>query len=173
MKDPLNEPELETLDLKDDGVIPNSRFPLVHYRQAVRIAAAPDPASIFETLFSQNQWTGSWRNGVYSYHHYHSKAHEVLGVYSGSAQIRFGGESGRTVKVQAGDAVVIPAGVAHKKLEASSDFAVVGAYPTGQSAEIREGKKEERPAADKELQEVPRPALDPLYGESGPLLELW
>lgn len=167
----LNEPDVRSIHLQDDGVIPNSRLPLLHYRQAVRVAG--DPASLFEALFSGNEWSGIWRNGVYPYHHYHSTAHEVLGVYAGSARIQFGGESGPTVEVSAGDAVVIPAGVAHRKEEASDDFAVVGAYPSGQSADLCRGNKKERLEADKALAAVPRPSRDPLYGTGGPLLEIW
>src|SRR3712207_7593545 len=53
---------------------------------------------------------------------FRSNAHEVLGVVSGSATIRFGGESGETFGVSAGDVVIIPAGVGHACINASDDF---------------------------------------------------
>lgn len=68
----------ERLNFKDDGIFPNSPLSLLRYRQAV-ITDARDPASIFERRFAENDWTNSWRDGVYSFPHYHSTAHEVLG----------------------------------------------------------------------------------------------
>ncbi|WP_250123845.1 cupin domain-containing protein [Chroococcidiopsis sp. CCMEE 29] len=65
-------------------------------------------------------------------HHYHSTAHEVLGISRGKAAVRLGGDArGQTFEVRAGDVIIIPAGVAHKNLDSSSDFLVVGAYPLG------------------------------------------
>src|SRR5205814_7090645 len=99
--------------LPPDGVIPNSRFPLLIYRKALSLTQS-DPAALFEEVFERNGWSGTWRDGIYPYHHYHSVTHEVLGVFSGSATVQFGGESGVIEKLIAGDVVVIPAGVAHK-----------------------------------------------------------
>jgi uncharacterized protein YjlB len=99
--------------LVDDGVFPNNeQLPLLKYTGPVKLDDA-DPAATFEKLFKNHGWTGSWRNGVYAVHHYHSSAHEVLGVYCGSAAVQFGGEEGVVVDVSYGDVVVIPAGVAH------------------------------------------------------------
>ena len=119
----------EQLNFKDDGIFPNSPLPLLLYQRAI-ITDAEDPASIFEQRFAENDWTNSWRNGVYSFPHYHSTSHEVLGVYSGAATLRLGGEHGKNVEVHAGDVIVIPAGVAHQNIGAGDDFGVVGAIPT-------------------------------------------
>jgi uncharacterized protein YjlB len=159
--------------LEDDGRFPNnSRCPLLVYPKAVALSEA-DAAAPVEELLHRHGWGNSWRNGVFGYHHYHSTAHEVLGVYSGSASVQLGGEEGIVCEVRAGDVVVIPAGVAHKKLESSGDFRVVGAYPDGQSPDMFYGKSEERPRADENISRVPKPTEDPVFGESGPLLKLW
>src|ERR1700730_6523202 len=80
----------EQLNFKDGGIFPNSPLPLLLYRDAIT-TDAEDPASIFEQRFARNDWTNSWRDGVYSFPHYHSTSHEVLGVYSGAATLRLVG----------------------------------------------------------------------------------
>lgn len=156
----------------DDGDIPNNRLPLIVYATAIA-AKSGDPAVAFETLFAANGWGGMWRNGIYPFHHYHSTAHEVLGIARGTAEVRFGGEAGETLTVQAGDAVLIAAGVGHKRLSASDDLLVIGAYPKGQHADLmREG------AADKagiraRITAVPLPAADPVAGKAGPMAKAW
>jgi uncharacterized protein YjlB len=134
--------------LKDDGSFPNNEWlPLLVYQGALALPQS-NPAAMVEDLFESNGWNGSWRNGIYEFHHYHSTAHEVLGIYSGSAKVQLGGENGITLAVRRGDVVIIPAGVAHKNLGADSNFRVVGAYPLGQSPDMCYGKTGERPQAD-------------------------
>ena len=159
--------------LVDDGVFSNNEnFPLLKYNSPVELDDS-DPAATFERLFEDHGWTSSWRNGVYAVHHYHSSAHEVLGVYSGSAIIQLGGEEGVTVETSAGDVVVIPAGVAHKRVQSTGSFAVVGAYPDGQMWDMCYGRDGERPGTDRNIAGVSVPRKDPVFGESGPLLRLW
>lgn len=157
---------------KDDGVIPNSKYPLLHYQQVFAEKNSAG-ASWLEQHFAQNNWTNSWRNGVYQFHHYHSTSHEVLGVYSGSALLHLGGEKGAKVKVEAGDILVIPAGVGHKNLGSSSDFGVVGAYPDGRNWDVMRGQPGDRPKADERIAALPVPDLDPFLGKNGGLIEIW
>jgi len=91
----------ETYAFADDGLVPNSRLPLIVRRGAVP-PDAKDPAAAFERVFVKNGWTGTWRDSIYDYPHYHSTAHEVLGVAEGSATVRFGGESSETVGLATG-----------------------------------------------------------------------
>jgi uncharacterized protein YjlB len=162
----------EQLNFKDDGIFPNSPLPLLFYHQAIT-TEAKDPASIFEERFAENDWTNSWRNGVYFFPHYHSTSHEVLGVYSGTATLRLGGERGRNVEVRAGEVIVIPAGVAHQNISASDDFGVVGAYPDGREWDLLRGFPGERPKADHNIAALPAPENDPIYGAEGPLRRIW
>lgn len=162
----------ETAHFADDGSIPNNALSLLVYRQA--FAADPkDLASLIEQRFAANDWTGSWRASVYPFTHYHSTTHEVLGVYRGTATLQLGGEKGRQFVVQAGDVIVIPAGVGHKRVENSADFAVVGAYPGGRRWDLLRGEPGERPQADRNIAAVPLPEDDPLYGPNGPLMGIW
>jgi uncharacterized protein YjlB len=158
---------------KDDGVIPNNvRWPLVLYRGAISLPGNLDPAAIMEDLFGENGWGDSWRNGIYDYVHYHSRVHEVLGIARGKGRVRFGGNSGRTVQLKAGDVAILPAGTGHQCLAASADFLVVGAYPpSGTYDECT--KSEDRARALKTIPKVGRPRKDPVYGTKGPLLSAW
>jgi uncharacterized protein YjlB len=160
-------------DLADDGTFPNNpKLPLILYQGVLRLPKEGG-AALIEELLEANQWDGTWRNGIFTYQHYHSIAHEVLAVYSGSAKVQFGGPKGITQKFAVGDVVVIPAGVAHKNLGASEDFRVIGAYPPGQEPDMCHGKPGERPQADENIQRVPKPKSDPVFGRSGPLIERW
>jgi uncharacterized protein YjlB len=159
---------------KDDGVVPNHpRWPLVVYRNAVKLPEAFDPAAVFEDLFAQNGWGNSWRNGVYDYLHYHSRIHEVMGVARGSAVVQFGGKDGREITVKRGDVVVLPAGTGHQCISASNDFLVVGAYPATGTYDVFRTSPEEHAKALKTVPKVPPPRRDPVYGKGGPLLRLW
>ncbi len=164
--------EPEQFRFKDNGIFPNSVLPVLVYRQAFTNNAG-DRASIIEQRFAENNWTNSWRNGVYNFAHYHSTTHEVLGVYDGTATLQLGGEHGTNVEVHAGDVIVIPAGVAHQNIGASDDFAVVGAYPDGREWDLLRGRPGERPKADKNIAALPIPDNDPIYGAEGPLRRLW
>jgi len=160
-------------NLQDDGTFPNNaKLPLLVYPEAGSLAAS-DTASTYEALFGQNGWSGSWRNGIYSFHHYHSTAHEVLGVYGGQAKVQVGGDEGVLLSMNPGDVIIIPAGGAHKNIGSSGDFGVVGAYPAGQRWDMNYGKAGERPQADENIAQVPLPEQDPVYGAEGPLLDHW
>ncbi|WP_421951367.1 cupin domain-containing protein [Pelagibacterium sp.] len=161
---------VERLVLDDDGRFPNSALGVLVYRAAIEEGAS---AEAFKTLFSRNGWPAQWVGSIFGYHHYHSTAHEVLGVASGNARIALGGPQGRVVEVRDGDAVVIPAGVAHKLESSSADFAVVGAYPPGQDWDILTGEKGERETALANISNVPLPQTDPVQGEIGTLPGAW
>jgi uncharacterized protein YjlB len=164
--------EPQTILLEDDGSIPNNeRLPLLFYPE-VLTGEERTPAGC-RKLFQSNGWTGTWVNGIYDYHHYHSTAHEVLGVTGGEARVQFGGPEGEIVEVQAGDLVVIPAGVGHCNLGGSGDFRVVGGYAGGRRWDMNTGKPGERPGVLENIREVPDPETDPVYGPDGSLLEAW
>jgi uncharacterized protein YjlB len=169
----IQSPVIVAHRLKDDGMIPNNqKLPLLTYKAAVELPEA-EPAEAIEHLLEKNNWGGSWRNGIYTYHHFHSTAHEVLIVYAGTAKVQLGGERGVIEVLRAGDVLVIPAGVGHKNLGASQDFAIVGAYPQGQQWDMCYGKPGERPEADRNIARVPLPKADPIYGAEGPLIQHW
>ncbi|HEY1798821.1 MAG TPA: cupin domain-containing protein [Stellaceae bacterium] len=163
--------EIETLELADDGVVPNNTLPLVVYRGV--LSDGNDRARECIALFNRNGWPNPWRNGIYGHHHYHSTAHEVLGIAAGSARVRLGGEKGESIELRAGDVVVIPAGVAHKCEAASGDLLVIGSYPDGQSPDICRAKAAEHDRAAANVARVALPANDPVKGGVGPLFDYW
>ncbi len=160
--------DTEAYHFADDGRFPNSALPLLVYRHAL----PPDPAAM-ERVFAAHDWSNGWRDGIFGYHHFHSTAHEVLGIARGKVRVAFGGPSGQELTVQAGDAVVIPAGVAHRNMGQSADLLVVGAYPGGSDYDIRRGDPAEHAAAVRAIAAVPRPGHDPVLGRDGCLCRLW
>src|SRR5580692_5706016 len=140
-----------TFLFNDDGTIPNSPLPL--YR-----AAVPADAVAIERTFAANRWPPAWRNGVHPFHHFHSTAHEVLGVARGEAAVLFGGPDGTALTVRAGDVVVVPAGVAHCNQGQSSDLLIVGAYPdNAPNPDLRRGEPGEHDPAKRAADAVPLP----------------
>jgi uncharacterized protein YjlB len=142
--------------------MPNSRLPVLIYH---------GEAGGFEAMFAANGWVGIWRNGVYDFDHYHSNAHEVLGIEAGRATLQLGGAEGRAVDVSAGDVIVLPAGTGHCRISRSPDFVVIGAYPRGQQS--YDLCRDRTPEAEIRITKVAMPDSDPVRGQRGPLLTLW
>jgi uncharacterized protein YjlB len=161
----------QTLFFRDDGLVPNNPLPMLFYRGAID---AGDMADAIETLFAENGWGhGQWRNGIFPFVHYHSMIHEALGIARGRAKVRFGGDKGEVVDVQAGDLAVLPAGTGHQRLSSSDDLLVIGAYPGEGTYNLCRGEKREHDAALVTIPKVPMPASDPVLGKDGGLVKLW
>lgn len=162
----------QLLYFKDDGKTPNSALPVVLYRRF--LGDTSDRAGAFEALFARHQWHPKWRSGIFDFHHYHSTAHEALGVASGSARVRLGGESGQSLELSAGDVLVLPAGTGHRCEQASDDFLVVGAYPAGHDAyDLQRPGPGNHAASMERIAQVPKPQADPATGAAGALMQAW
>ncbi len=160
----------ETFTFADDGAIPNAAVPMLVYR-----AAVPADADAIEAIFARNGWPPAWRDGIHPFHHFHSTAHEALGVARGHARVLFGGPHGQVLDLAAGDVVVLPAGVGHCRQDASSDLLIVGAYPRGMQGglDTRRGRAEEVTEARANVARVPLALPDPVAGANGPLARCW
>lgn len=167
-------PVIQDYVFNANGHFPNSRLPLLIYRNACVLGKQKHRAcKLLQTIFHKNNWKNTWSNGIYSFHHYHSNTHECLGVAAGKAWVIFGGTAGKKLVLEKGDVLIIPAGLAHKCSKASADFLCVGSYPGGMEYDINLGTKEELEKAKKRLAKIPKPMLDPLFGKEGFLKSFW
>jgi uncharacterized protein YjlB len=98
--------------------------------------------------------------------HFHSNAHQVLGIAEGRVTLRLGGEEGSLFRLNAGDMLVIPAGVGHRRLGTDDRLKVIGAYPRGQSHYDMKRR-------GRAIPRVALPSADPFYGPDGPLVQAW
>ncbi|HEY2635890.1 MAG TPA: cupin domain-containing protein [Solirubrobacteraceae bacterium] len=162
---------METTELRPPRgeEIPNHpTLPVLVYRG---IDALGDGPAAAEGLITGNGWGGTWRDGVFAFHHFHSVSHEALAVVAGRARLAIGGPQGEAVDVAAGDALVLPGGTGHKRIDASADFLVVGAYPPDQEDyDVRRGDPAEREEVEGNIAAVALPPGDPF---GGPLAEAW
>ncbi|MBH0231197.1 cupin domain-containing protein [Halobacillus yeomjeoni] len=160
---------IDTKLFTDDGCYPNHPYlPAVIYRDCLDRSL-----NDLQSLLHKNRWSNTWTGSVFEYHHYHSTTHETLAVIEGAAALKLGGPEGKKVSVKKGDVLILPAGVAHKLEDSTSDFQVMGAYPYGKSFDLKTGEKNEYEESKKQIREAPAPSADPILGVNGPLMELW
>lgn len=165
--------EIIVLQLDENGNFPNNpQLPVLLYKNVFEFGKS-HPAELIEKTFSENNWGGSWRNGIYNFQHYHSTAHEALGVYGGWAEVQLGGDGSKIVRIEKGDVVVLPVGTAHKRINSGDGFAVVGAYPDGQNWDMNYGKSDEVTTAKLKIAKVALPSADPVFGEKGSMFKYW
>jgi uncharacterized protein YjlB len=176
--------------------VPNSSLPVLIYRSA--LPPDPDPDSVCATI-EPNDWL---KGGVFKHypaHHFHSVTHECYAVFKGRSRLLLGrgpldeeSEHDLLVDLNVGDAIVLPAGVAHCSLESSDDYEYVGLYPKVRFvtssrrnfADFMKGSPhwdnnfcnagpEETKEKESNARAVPIPPSDPVFGIGGPLVEIW
>lgn len=157
----------ESYASKPQGMIPNSRFPLLLHRGAVPGGGA----EALKRRFRENGWGNNWEYpGIYAYAHFHSTSHECLGCALGWMEFSLSvGEGGWTrLRVEAGDVIVMPAGVSHEMIGKSDDVLTCGGYAGGRDWDnIQEAflTKELYYAACKNIMSLPIPDKDPVTGK--------
>jgi uncharacterized protein YjlB len=166
-------PVIQKFYFRDDGTFPNSNLPVLYYPSVLKVPFFFAAAHV-KKLFALNDWTNSWKAGVFTFHHYHSTAHEVMAVIRGETRLQLGGErNGMVVQVKKGDVLILPAGTAHKNLGNENDVVCIGAYPQGRDYDMNYGKPGERPGTDANIKALPRPARDPLFGKGNGVPHFW
>ncbi|OCH90349.1 hypothetical protein OBBRIDRAFT_887788 [Obba rivulosa] len=158
------------------GRIPNTSIhnrPLIIYHRAFK-----DPTvtadDIEEHLIRVGVVRPSWRYTMYPTSHFHSTTHEFLVIAHGRALLLFGGDDNPgavEAEVRRGDAILIPAGVAHRLLkDKEGGFLMVGSYPVGapmwDMCYGNAGKEEV--GVEKRVAQLGWFVKDPLYGDRGP-----
>lgn len=166
---------IDQIQLADDGIIPNNpSLPLLIYRAVFPIAPdCAEPQSILAAL-AANRWHGGWVNGIFTYHHYHARAHEVLVNLADDVTVQFGGPEGPELAFESGDVAIIPAGVGHCRRSNPRRLVIVGAYPAGVTDwDLKRADPADYRLAKTEIPEVPVPDTDPVTGTTTPLFDYW
>lgn len=165
---------VKTFYTEENKPFPNNSLPVLYYPKAVvNVLDESDSAQNVLDLFEKNGYTNGWVNGIFSYHHFHSNTHEVLACIAGTANIQLGGPGAQMYVFSKGDVLFLPAGVAHKRINASNDFTIVGAYPDGLEPDMQKGKAEDYEAIKESIKSVKQPKCDPVEGKDGAVLKYW
>jgi uncharacterized protein YjlB len=154
-----------------EGGIPNSHLPLLLWKGRLAVEDRDGEAAC--ALYRRNGWGGTWVYTVYPFWHFHTRGHEVLGCVAGHARIGFGGDGGMVADIEVGDVAIVPAGVGHRKLEASADFLMAGGYPPGQEGNIVRPGDLDHDDVVAEIQSIPLPDTDPVTGRAGGVAAFW
>ena len=161
--------EPDTFRLRRRRRNPEFALPLLVYRQAV-----PADAAAIERIFTANRWPAAWRGPVIPFQHFHSEAHEVLGVAEGQTQVQFGGPNGQVLTVRAGDVVVVPAGGRSLPPIAVGRAGHRRRLPRQHPRrDLRHGDPAEHAEVVRNVSTVPLPQADPVAGADGPLGRIW
>jgi uncharacterized protein YjlB len=163
-----------TFYLEENHPFPNNALPVILYPNSLTTTLGTDYASSdIIHLFEKHNYSNAWTNGIHSFHHFHATVHEVLACFSGEASVQLGGPNGKIVTFSKGDALLLPAGTSHKKVSATDDFKIVGAYPNGEEFDMEKGDRERYEELIAIISEVPIPALDSIEGENGAVHQYW
>ena len=127
----------ETLRLKPDGGIPKLRLPVLIYHD---LETARDAAGA-ESAFAEHGWRGAWRNGIFSFHHFHPPPTRSWRSSPAACACGWADPPGRSLEVRRGDVLVLPAGTGHRNEGDSGDLLVVGAYPNGMAWDLATGPR--------------------------------
>jgi uncharacterized protein YjlB len=163
--------QFEQYQLSGCPRFPGNTLPVLHYKNVL----SQGFLWVFKTkqLLSKHKWHRSHVQGLLTYSHYHSNAHEALVVLKGNTRMQLGGDTGITVSIGTGDVLVIPAGTVHKNLGDEYAVKCLSAYHNGTEPDINCGHPCERPVADRTIEKVLLPQADPIFGTNGPLTAEW
>lgn len=164
----------KTIVLQENRPFPNNTLPVIYYPGALKtLTAASNKEEKVKAYLEKNGYSNSWINGILSHHHFHSNTHEVLVCLSGTATVQLGGPDAEMHSFKKGDILFLPAGAAHKCIEATEDFQIVGAYPEGKEPDMQKGDTEKYEELKTRISQVSKPKYDPLEKNSGAIFDYW
>jgi uncharacterized protein YjlB len=114
-------------------------------------------------MFRTHGWSPDWDGRLHTEHQFHATAHEVIGFAEGSGIIMIGGPEGKKIAIDAGDAIMLPAGTGHCLLRESWDFKAIGAYPDGQRRDAHRSAPSETELT--QIDTLAMPPNDPVLGD--------
>jgi uncharacterized protein YjlB len=159
--------------------VPNSPLPVLIYRNVLQEAPSEEG---MKAKIESNRWIKGGTFKHYPAHHFHSVTHECYAAFKDSSRMLLGkgpldGRAGGVeVGMNAGDIIVLPAGVSHCNLESEGDYTYVGLYPEGSphwDNNWCKADQEETATKAANARSVPVPDHDPIYGKDGPLCQIW
>lgn len=164
----------ETFLLQENTPFPNNSLPVLYYAEELKTLTKTNGAQEkVKDYLKKNNYSNSWVGGILAHHHFHSNTHEVLVCIKGTATVQLGGPNGDVYPFRQGDVLLLPAGTAHKKIEATQDFQIVGAYPNGLEYDMQTGDEEKYNLLKERIAKVPLPEQDPVEGDKGPVFDYW
>ena len=164
-----------TIQLSENRPFPNNTLPVLYYEKALtEVFVEEYTAEDVIELFERNGYVDGWVNGIMDKHHFHSTAHEALACTKGEVTVQLGGPNGEIIKVRKGDVVLLPAGTSHKKLDASENFEIVGAYPENDhEVDFQYGDDNVYDTVRDNIAKVKQPLTDPVSNSPKDIHELW
>lgn len=161
--------------LSENEPFPNNAYPVLYFENVLSEVLEEDyTAEEVLKLFELNGYTNGWVNGIMERHHFHSNAHEALACTNGEVRVQLGGPHGEMVTFRKGDVVLLPAGTSHKKLDATENFEIVGAYPTSDPEhDFQYGDTDSYDEIKERISLVDKPETDPVTGSPANIETYW
>lgn len=166
---------VEVIHIKENQPYPNNTLPVLYYENVLsNVLEETYTADDVLSFFEHNGYVDGWVAGIMDKHHFHSTAHEVLACTQGEVTVQLGGPNGEMHIFRKGDVVLLPAGVSHKKLDATEVFEIVGAYPQNDAEyDFQYGDARDYEAIKANINSVNKPLTDPITGSPKDINEYW
>lgn len=165
---------IKTLDIRENEPFPNNALPVLYYPGAVaELTSTEDNGEKVQAFLEKNGYSNGWIGSIFTYHHFHSNTHEVLACISGEAQVQLGGSNAEVYPFKKGDVMLLPAGVAHKLIEGTDDFQIVGAYPEGKEPDMQTEDVDYYEEMKVRISRLGIPKYDPVEKTQGGVFEYW
>lgn len=166
---------VKAIDIAENAPYPNNSFPILYYEDVLsdEIGENYNADDVLQ-FFENNGYNNGWTDGIMERHHFHSTAHEAMACTKGEVRVQLGGPNGDLYTLRAGDVMLLPAGVSHKKLDATQGFEIVGAYPSNDpNYDFQYGDANDYEAIKNNVANVEKPLTDPVTGSPGDINEYW